>query len=534
MTGDRRADDVAIQAMLTARAARAEAFRFDPASIVAAAGPRARRLPPGAGFFGRAPVAASAIAAAIVVAVFVGSPLVGQPAASQSPVGSGPTIAASPSGLAPTASSSPVAPAAAMRVLAPAEAGELIRSQSANLAGTLIAVEGRLELRDLQRCRSVKPCGPTVLADAGSGFIVQPVGDIGPGPWAGSGPVVGTLVLRLSAAIENGVHIVEFVGTLTTPPNGGPAWFVQDLLEGAAHVDGAYAAVDGWLVRTPYHLCGSNPRNPVVVYGCPTDDYLTEDQFQPLQADGSTIGPLASIDLSSGSYDRWAPDPAPAGPEGRGVEPRHAIYLLWLVSDGCGPNADCALPPPRWRIVGRFDPLPGPVEPAPSPSTVPPSADAFHTVAELVTDPMSFINQDVTVDGWLVATPPLRCVGSCEFDWITDVAFEPWVSDGQTGSTIAPKVGIRVQDGAYAAFADRPATDANVWPTPRFGRYVVRGTVHDACELLPPAPTDSPTCAGPAIVLWEVVERLPDRSVPSASERTTVFPRRCPPGGACQ
>ncbi len=532
MTGDRRLDDVAIQAMLTARAGRAEAFRFDPASIVAAAGPRARRLRPGAGSFWRAPVAASAIAAAIVVAVLVGSPLVGQPAASQSPVGSGPTISASPPGSASTGSSSPAAPVDPMRVLGPAEAGELIRSQSAFGAGTLIAIKGRLELRDPQRCLSVKPCGPTVLADAGSGFTVQPVGDIGPGPWAGSGPLVGTFVVRLSATIENGIRIVEFVGMLTTPPNGGPAWFVQDLLEGAVHVDGAYAAVDGWLVRDPAHPCGSDPRNPVVVYGCPTDDYLTEDQFQPLQADGSSIGPFASIFLSTGSYDRWAPDPAPAGSGGRGVAPRHATYLLWLISDGCGPNADCAVPAPRWRIVGRFDPLPTP--PSPSPSTEPPSAEVVHTVAELVTDPMSFINQDVTVDGWLVATPPLKCVGSCEFDWITDDAFQPWVSDGQTGSTREPEIGMRVQNGAYAAFADRSATDANGLPIPRFGRYVVRGTVHDACEFLSPAPTDSPPCAGPAIVLWEVVERLPDLTAPAASERTTVFPRTCPPGGACQ
>jgi hypothetical protein len=127
--------------------------------------------------------------------------------------------------------------------------------------------------------------------------------------------------------------------------------------------------VVGWLVRDPLHPCASDPRNPVVVYGCPTDDYLSEDQFQPLQADGSSIGPPAAIYLSTGSYDRWAPDPAPVGADGRGVEPRHAIYLLWLISDGCGPNADCATPPPRWRIVGRFDPIPpGPAIPSPSPT----------------------------------------------------------------------------------------------------------------------------------------------------------------------
>jgi len=135
----------------------------------------------------------------------------------------------------------------------------------------------------------------------------------------------------------------EYIGTLTVPPTGGPAWFVQDLREGAANVEGSYAAVQGWLVRDPFHPCPSNPQPPVVVYGCPTDDWLSESEFQPLQSDGSSIGPPAALYLSSGSYDTWAADPAPFGQDNLGVIPRFGTFLMWLVSDGCGPNADCSL-----------------------------------------------------------------------------------------------------------------------------------------------------------------------------------------------
>jgi len=496
--------DGAIRSMLSARADRAERYRFDPLAIVAAAGPRASRYRPDASVIGRVSIAATGIAAALIVAILVGSSLLAKPGVSQAPIGSGPAVSTAGSER-PTASPTPTPPAVGIDVLSAAEAGELIRSRSASRPGLLFVVKGRLVAAEtvVTHCAS-GPCGSTLLADAGDGFVVRPVGDVGPGPWSESGPghLSGTFVLRLSAAVDNHLRIVDFIGVLTTPPNGGPTWFVQDLIDGAAHVDGAYAAVDGWLVRDPPHPCASDPRNPAVVYGCPTNDYLTEDRYQPLQADGSAVGPFASIFLSTGSYDRWARDPAPAGPDGRGVEPRHAIYLLWLTSDGCGPYADCLMPPPRWRIVGRFDPLTDPNGPSGSPS-----AAVVHTVAELVADPTSFGNGDIEVDGWLVATPPLKCIGSCEADWITDVAFQPWTSDGQTGSTREPDVGIRVQDGAYAAFADRPTGDASGTPEPRYGRYVVRESAGWTCT--DGGRTPSPGCLGGPTVRWEVVARLP-------------------------
>jgi hypothetical protein len=348
---------------------------------------------------------------------------------------------------------------------------------------------------------------------------VMPVGDIGPGPWDGSGSLTGTFALRTRADLAADAHVAGYVGTLTVPPTGGPAWFVQDLREGAVSGEGAYAAVRGWLVRDPFHPCASNPRPPAVSYGCPTDDWLSESEFQPLQADGSSIGPLAAIYLASGSYDRWAPDPAPFGRDNVGVVPRYGTFLMWLVSDGCGPNADCAPPPPRWRIVGRFDPIDGPISdpgasPSPSPATAAhPTASGVWTVAQLV-DERPSMTTDYVVDGWLEAalTPGLRCAapqplpsgwprhGCGRFDWLTDAPFHPKPTYAQPG------VGILVQSGAYDTFAPNPTWVEQV-AEPRAGRYVVRVALHSSCEVAHPSPPAA--CLGGPVWTWEIVGTAP-------------------------
>ena len=351
MNGRRSVADAAIRAMLEERARRAREFDLEIDEIVAAAGPRATLGPLSAWTLpSRVALGAGAVAAVLVAVLLVAPPFARPAGESTLPPGT--------SEVASDRTSAPIpsrrAAAEPLRRLPAAEAGDLIRTAAGAQVGILIVVDGRLEPQRAATCPGPRTC-VTVLADAGSGITVRPVGDIGPGPWDGSGPVEGALILRLTSVMENGSRVAQYVGRLTTPPTGGPAWFVQDVLDGAAHVEGAYAAVQGWLVRGPFHPCASDPRNPRVVYGCPTDDWLSESEFQPLQPDGSSIGPLAAIYLSSGSYDRWAPDPAAAGPDSRGVEPREGTYLFRLVSEGCGPNADCAPPPPRWRIVGRFD-----------------------------------------------------------------------------------------------------------------------------------------------------------------------------------
>ena len=525
MSGQAPPDDDALRAMLEARARRATFERPDVRAIVAAAGPRVRRpllewgLGPRLGWAGGA--------AALIVAVAVIS---ARPPFAQQSAGP-PSTAASSSTDTGTPATTPVPttrPALApLRRLNSAEAGQLIRSASAARAGVLFAVDGRIEAGVTATCTS-GPCGSAILAGAGGGFIVRPVGDVGPGPWNGSGPELGgTFVLRLSGAIEGDLPVVEFVGLLTAPPMGGPTWYVQDILDGSVSKEGAYAAVRGWLVRDPLHPCGSDPRNPPVSYGCPTDDWLSEDEYQPLQPDGSSLGPPAAIGLSSGSYDRWAPAPAAGGPGPGGVAPRQATYLMRLVSDGCNDvsfrTADCMPPPPRWRIVGRFDPIPDPSAVPASPDPIhtadgrvpPPDGDAW-TVVQLRLRPLG--DGTFVVRGWLVATPALPCLQrvapageqdySCiELDWLTDLAFQPWVAGGSNGTSRDPVVGIRVQNGAYATFAPSAASGASRALTPRFGDWLVRETTGWTCTA--GGRTPPPGCLGGVTFQWEVIARLP-------------------------
>jgi hypothetical protein len=169
--------------------------------------------------------------------------------------------------------------------------------------------------------------------------------------------------------------MVEYIGDLAHRDDGTLASSVADILGGQIQMEGAYAAVDGWLVRDALHPCPSSKQVLIPAYGCPTDDWLTDEAYQPTQSDGSMVGPRDGIYLPTSSYDQWAPNPAPFGPEGLGVEPRRATYLMWLVaSPSCGPNADCFVGPAdlHWRIVGRFDPIPNPD----TPPTTPPDASS--------------------------------------------------------------------------------------------------------------------------------------------------------------
>ena len=517
MTVGSEPTDDAIREMLQARAGRGGPVPFDASVVAAEAIRRARARPRPMPLVPRLAVAMTSLAAVIVIAVLLARPF-------------GDRAASAPPTLAPASDSANGTPSptpfATPRLLSPAEVGVLVRTRAAELAGTIVAVSGRLETDPSVRCRAFA-CA-TVLADSGGGFFVRPVGDIGPGPWDGSGPKDGTFALRITPSLAAGQPGVEYIGDLTTPKDGGLAWSVTDILGGAAPNEGSYAAVDGWLVRDGFHPCGSISRPSGIAYGCPTDDWLTEAAYQPTQPDGSMIGPGAAILFSSGTYDNWAPYPARHGYGSVGVEPSHAVYLMWLVNDGCGPTADCALSPEgvHWRIVGRFDPIPNLESPnkleasAPMPSVVPPASGTAWTVADLadrISMPMP--SGVFIVRAWLVATPVLRglCVsspalpayGCSENDWLTDEPFQPWISDGTTGSTRDPRVGLQVQNGAYATFASPPATGTFGARDPRLGTYLVRATPHDACGPLPSASTDLP-CTAPLVILWEIVAHLPD------------------------
>jgi hypothetical protein len=547
----RRADspsDAAIRSMLTARADRTGSPSLDLASIVAAAGARARGGRSWVPMAQRLLPAATALAAVAITGVLVAGQIVSRPVGTAAPGGTGTVLGgtAGPSAdPVPPASEAVASALPDQPALLPAQFGDLVRTRSAELAGTVVAVRGRLEIDPSPCLQRGGICANTLLLDAGGGFHVRPTGDIGPGPWDGSGPITGTFALRLTAALQDGQPVVEDIGTLTTPTDdrltdGRIAWSADEISAGAAHVQGALAAVRGWLVRTPLHPCASILHPPGYIdngltFGCPDDDYLTASRYQPMQPDGSSIGAPNAIELPAGSYDSWAPDRAPFGRDSVGVEPREATYLLQLVlDDHCGPTDLCIVGPEnlRWRIVGRLDSI---VDPATASPTPRPSAETGlvpWTVGEIATaeatDPFALADgRLLAVRGWLIATPALRCRsqpmpsgtpswGCDEIDWLTEDSFQPWASDGSGASVRAPMVGLRVQNGAYAAFA-LPSGTGGVpggGLTPSLATFLVRGSVHDGCETLP-APSDpsAAPCAGPAIVLWEIVGRQPSTTV---------------------
>jgi len=508
--------DEAIREMLQARASLGGQAGFDASVVAAEAIRRARARPRPMPLMPRLALAMTSLAAVIVVAVLVARPL-GNGPASAPPTGA-------PSSDSANGTPSPT-PFATPRLLSPAEVGVLVRTRAAELGGTIVAVRGRLETDPSVRCRAFA-CA-TVLADSGGGFFVRPVGDIGPGPWDGSGPKDGVFALRITPSLTAGQPGVEYIGDLVNRDDGTFVVSVADIVAGAVRIEGAYAAVDGWLVRTPFHPCGSDPHPPPgPAYGCPTDDWLTETADPPPRSNGQSLGPPNAIYLPTGAYDQWAPDPAHFGRDIVGVEPRRATYLLQVVqASACGPNADCFVAPGnlRWQIVGRFDPIPNlespnnPEASALMPSVVPPVSGTAWTVAELAAQHPSG-SSEYLVRGYLVASPALRCIwrpvpsglpdyGCGEVDWLTDEPFQPWVVRGNGDSIRSPSVGIRVQNGAYELFAPDPAISPGGGMEPRLGTYLVRFAIHSACEYA--HQSSDLACYGGLIFTREIVGRLP-------------------------
>jgi hypothetical protein len=356
-----------IRAMLAARADRAIVGATPADALLAAAreravaDPRTRR-----GRFGVVrpmPMLAGGVASLAVLAiavVLVAVPLTSRPPASAVPSG-GPSMAVASSGppASPAANPSPD-----VRILTTRELADLIASRGADLAGLTIAVRGEI-VDPLPGCRGGAYCPPAALA--GTAIAVRPVGDIGPGPWDGSGSKSGFFALRLTSGAGGaaGPIAAEYLGDIR-PAKDGLAWSVADLVAGKAREETGFVAVRGWLVRTPLHSCPSIQRP---AFGCPSDDFITPDRFQPLHADGSSSGPSDGLYLPSGTYGEWAPEPTSFG---LGVEPREATYLMaWTaVAPWCAPNADCYVGPEsfHWLIRGRLDPIPSDAsKPEPTP-----------------------------------------------------------------------------------------------------------------------------------------------------------------------
>jgi hypothetical protein len=149
-----------------------------------------------------------------------------------------------------------------------------------------------------------------------------------------------------------------------------------------------------------------------------------------------------------------------------------------------------------------------------SPPALPsPTGAVSWTVAELLQDRQLQRQGTLIVEGWLVATPHLRCqahpvpsgqldFGCDEQDWLTDTEFQPWIR----GSAIGPAEGIRVQNGSYRSFALDPARATGGGLVPRYGAYLVRRIGGDECKHV--LQRSSALCSGPRGLIYEIVARI--------------------------
>lgn len=365
--------DDEIRAMLAGRADRARIRPADVETVVAGARQVAAESPRRTGPLGRFGrlrpfLAGSASGAAIVlVAVVVALPLANRPATTPTP---GPS--ATPGATSGASSPSPIDPPAPATIVTASMLQPILADRPQDLVGRTLAVEGRLHART---CDGPEDCQTATRLD-GAELAVVPAGDIGPGPWDGSGVTIDGLfaLMFIAERSADGLPIAQFLGTILPGP-GGFTWSVGDLVAGQAREGATFAAVRGWIVRSPVHACpSSEPPNGLIGgprFGCPTDDWLTAEAFQPLAIDGSVTGPEGGLAVPSGSYQRFALDPLATG--GGGVAPREATFLTrWTA--WCAELADCFIGPEHyhWIVEARLDPLP-PEPPAP---TTPPEPSA--------------------------------------------------------------------------------------------------------------------------------------------------------------
>jgi len=363
--------DEAIREMLESRAGHLDRRSIDLATIVADAGPRASvRLGHALRLAPRISLVASTLAVVLVASALIAIPLFNRPTGSGTPSRLADASGATGS---PSDVGRPSPPTSSIRLLTPAEVGELARTRSRELSTKIAGVRGRLAL-DAPGCST---CASATFAGGDFGVRVRIVGSLRTSGGTSSART-SAWVIRFTPEVDNGLPIVEALGELRTGMSGGLTATVDELLYDEVGAVGSYAAVDGWLVRTPLHPCASfvmpsGAPTDLPTYGCPDYDYLTDKEFQPTAPDGSSRGPAKGILLPSESYAKWAPDPAQLG---SGFEPRRATFLLQLVNTSpCGPTDRCYTPRLlRWKIAARLEPIPK-IALAPStpiPSVVPP------------------------------------------------------------------------------------------------------------------------------------------------------------------
>lgn len=152
------------------------------------------------------------------------------------------------------------------------------------------------------------------------------------------------------------------------------------------------------------------------------------------------------------------------------------------------------------------------------PVAEPPSGGGAWTVPQLLAEPQPLAGSLYLVDAWIVDVAPLRCraligttppepnrdVSCVQPGWLTPTAEQPSRSDPNERSVVAPLDGIRVQNGAYEAFAPDPVLSVD--RPPRHGIFLVRPFTVGAGECF--------ICSAGGPV--EVVARVDPLVIPSA------------------
>jgi hypothetical protein len=446
-------DDDDLRAMLEARAGRAS---IDPVAIVAEGRRRAFEPPPSSHrgpVFGRVAAALGGLAVFAAVIALVAVPLAFRPAAS--PV-------ASSSG--PARTFPPIQGAVTVSQL------ESALEHPGTAAGITVALQGEL-IPDPTPCPTAATC-PLEVAGVTTPHIVVPVEGQDLTPLPASGRLAGVFALRITDRSIEGRVVLEELGQIA-PAGDGLTWPVSGVAA-AGHVLADLFATTGWIVRTPLHPCPSSDDQK-----CGTEDYLTEEAYQPARIDGSVVGPPTdtSINLPMGSYDAWAPAPNVL-PDG--VEPRPVTLLLRLIKGVACPtpkdantSIDCyGLPYDTWQIAGRLDPLPEAPTASPDPaSTAPP--DALPTPSQATAGPQVFSAAELAVvlsHRPRVFPPQTRPtpVGEADillFDGtITLAPSSDCLQDRTTcltGSVVGAPVG-RINGGAIRVIDD-PSRDRSTW-----------------------------------------------------------------------
>jgi hypothetical protein len=366
--------DDSIQAMLEGRAARGQtAGLLASVRLAAAATPQQRA---GRIVFGlpRGPIAAGVVGFAslaillLALGLATGWRLPGVATASGGPSGS-----QAPGNSSSTASipASPPAAAGPVLPLTVEQLNVLLATNPKSLSQRQLVIDGTVEGNPVtisQVCQAAG-CTPTVFLAGSQPLLgVEPVGDIGPGPWDRNG---AALTGPFAAVLVNG-NTLDYQGAVRT--TGGGAAFRPSQLPDPS---GPNVGVGYWLVQGSIAESSVEPPcaaelatpYPGPQYTCGRTSWLSDDASAA--ASGVSLSPPITIRVQNDAYQDFAPS---ASSNGSLVQPEQATFLVHATYiPACGPTADCFIPPANyhWAIVTRLDPWP--VVPAgPATSTSPP------------------------------------------------------------------------------------------------------------------------------------------------------------------